>query len=75
MIQTFLLNFVSAYRNHYKCKPCINKSDRELDNNEIVGEVFMDYQHLSIVYMMIYLKPKWKPMATVRTFLLFCIHT
>ena len=46
IIQTFLSNFVSVYRKHYNANhvliSLIENWKKSLDNNEIVGAVFMD---------------------------------
>ena len=79
IIQTFLSNFVSSYRKHYSANHVliilIENWKKNLDNNKVVGAVLYICQKLLIAYLMIYLSPKWKPMGSVRTSLLFCIHT
>ena len=46
IIQTFLSNFVSAYRKHHKANHVLislrENWKKSLDNNKIAGAVFMD---------------------------------
>ena len=59
IIQTFLTNFVSAYKKHYNANhlliSLIESWKKNLDNNKIVGAVFMDLSKLLIAYLAIYL--------------------
>ena len=62
-----------VYKKHYSANhiliSIIKNWKKNLDNNKLVGVVFMDL-FLS-AFLMIYLLPKWRPVAAVSTFLLF----
>ena len=78
--QTFLSNFVSAYRKHYSANHVIislmEKWKKKLDKNKIVGAVFMDLSKAFnfIPHDLLIASQNWKPMDSVRAFLLFSIH-